>query len=257
MATSTTIIDSIHDLQPQLANLRAYWLGWGSTDDVHADLPVYRSVVPRRLLNGVLRLRGRTVTQALPEIRERLAGTPWLWWVGADSDPEVTDDLHAAGATEVQTMPVMALALDQVPQTPWPAGLRIDRITEAADIVAYAEAYAPPLGVTGTAVAATVAGEINRSTRYDQLLRFAARIDGRVVGTAAVSISNGVAGIYVVATDPRYRRQGIGAAVTGAALRAARYRGLRVATLQASSAGEPVYRRLGFRTVTHYRLFSF
>ncbi|MCA2214377.1 GNAT family N-acetyltransferase [Jidongwangia harbinensis] len=257
MGTSTTAIDSIHDLQPQLANCRAYWLGWGSADDVHADLPVYRSVVPRPLLNGVLRLRGRRVAQVLPEVRERLAGTPWLWWAGADSDPAVGDDLRAEGATEVQTLPVMALSLDRIPETPLPAGTRIDRVTDAADITAYVEAYAPPLGVTGTAVAATVEGELHRSARYDDLLRFAARIDGRVVGTAAVSISNGVAGIYVVATDARYRRRGIGAAVTGAALRAARYRGLRVATLQASPAGEPVYRRLGFRTVGSYRLFRF
>ena len=256
MRSSTDIVDSIHDLQPQLANCRAYWLGWGSADDVHADLPAYRSDLPHPLLNGVLRLRGRRVAEVLPDVRARLDGTNWLWWVGADSDPGVADDLRAAGATELQTLPIMALPLNRLPETPWPAGLRVDRVHGPAEIAEFTEAYGPSLGVADAAVAASVEREINRSTEYDDMIRFAARIDGRVVGTAGLSVSNGVAGIYVVATDPRYRRRGIGSAVTGAALRAARYRGLRVATLQASTDGEPVYRRMGFQQVSDYRLFT-
>jgi ribosomal protein S18 acetylase RimI-like enzyme len=256
MRSSINIVDSIHDLQPQLANCRAYWLGWGSADDVHADLPMYRSDLPHRLLNGVLRLRGRRVPDVLPEVRGRLDGARWLWWVGADSDPGVADELLAADATELQTLPVMALALDRLPETPWPAGLRIDRVNGPAEIAEFTAAYSPLRGVPDAAVPAAAEREINRSADYDDTIRFAARIDGRVVGTAGLSVSNGVAGIYVVATDPRYRRRGIGAAVTGAALRAARYRGLRVATLQASTDGESVYRRMGFAKVSDYRLFS-
>jgi predicted acetyltransferase len=67
---------------------------------------------------------------------------------------------------------------------------------------------------------------------------------------------HGVAGIYTVATPEGYRRRGIGAAMTGAVMRAARERGLRVATLQASTAGEPLYLRMGFQRVAEYRLFA-
>jgi GNAT superfamily N-acetyltransferase len=256
MRSSINIVDSIHDVQPQLANCRAYRLGWGSADDVHADLPVYRSDLPHPLLNGVLRLRGRRVADVLPGVRRRLDGTNWLWWAGADSDPEVADDLRAAGATEVETRAVLALSVDRLPETPWPAGLRVDRVHGPAEVAEFTESYAPSLGLADTAVAATADREINRTTGYDDMIRFAARIDGRVVGTAGLSVSNGVAGVYTVATDARYRRRGIGGAVVGAALRAARYRGLRVATLQAGPDSEPVYRRMGFAKVSDYRLFA-
>jgi predicted acetyltransferase len=67
---------------------------------------------------------------------------------------------------------------------------------------------------------------------------------------------HGVAGVYVVTTAEEHRRQGIGAVLTEAALRAGQERGLRVGTLQASGLGAGVYRRLGFSTVAEYELFK-
>lgn len=90
----------------------------------------------------------------------------------------------------------------------------------------------------------------------EHLVRFAGRVDGRVVATSALLDRSGVAGMYVVATQERFRRRGIGAALTWAAIEEGRRRGLRVATLQASPMGRPVYERLGFRTVVDYRLFQ-
>jgi len=76
------------------------------------------------------------------------------------------------------------------------------------------------------------------------------------VSTAALHLNHGIAGIYEVATLPDARRQGIGAAVTLAALHLARDRGYRVASLFASRMGLPVYARLGFEVrdpLTVYR----
>ncbi|MEV1238478.1 hypothetical protein ACIBO2_44740 [Nonomuraea sp. NPDC050022] len=46
-------------------------------------------------------------------------------------------------------------------------------------------------------------------------------------------------------------------ALTLDALRIARNSGRRIATLQSSSEGRPVYRRIGFETVSPCRLFAF
>jgi len=75
---------------------------------------------------------------------------------------------------------------------------------------------------------------------------YLARLDGQPVATFALFCAAGVAGICEVCTIPSARGQGIGAAITLAPLLDGRAMGYRIAVLQASQMGEPVYRRLGF-----------
>jgi GNAT superfamily N-acetyltransferase len=87
------------------------------------------------------------------------------------------------------------------------------------------------------------------------LVRFEARLDGRIVGTSALLAHAGIAGVDTVTVAEAYRRRGLGAAVTAAALAAGRERGLTTGTLQATSrAGRRVYERMGFETVGTYRM---
>jgi GNAT superfamily N-acetyltransferase len=79
--------------------------------------------------------------------------------------------------------------------------------------------------------------------------RWLARLAGVPVGTASIFLGAGVVGLYNVTTLPEARGQGIGAAVTLAALAAARDAGYHVGVLQSSPMGFPVYTRLGFREV--------
>lgn len=87
--------------------------------------------------------------------------------------------------------------------------------------------------------------------------RFVAAVDddGVVRATAAAACWGDVAGVFFVDTDPDWRRRGVGAAMTAAALREAAQDGARSAVLDSSPLGLSVYRRLGFRTVGEVRLF--
>jgi ribosomal protein S18 acetylase RimI-like enzyme len=63
---------------------------------------------------------------------------------------------------------------------------------------------------------------------------------------------DGVGGIYYVGTGERFRRRGYGAALTGAAVRDGFARGCSLVSLQASPAGYPLYRRMGFTDAGEY-----
>ena len=78
------------------------------------------------------------------------------------------------------------------------------------------------------------------------------RIDGEAVGTSMMFLSSGVAGLYQVEVSPEHRRRGIGTALTLAPMEDARQHGYRIAVLQASRMGEPVYRKIGFKSYFRY-----
>ncbi|MET7397549.1 GNAT family N-acetyltransferase [Dactylosporangium sp. NPDC005572] len=244
---------SIHDVASQLAANRRYWCGWaGARSDT--DLPTYRTDITHGLLNGVLRIRNRPLDEAIEEARQQLAGSMWNWWVGADSDEGTADGLLARGATQTGDMPIMAVDVTTVAGFGAPADLKICPVIDRAEMQEYVRAYAEPLGFRSDSVDTVVDHELNFG--YPDVVRLAGIVDGRTVGTCTLSLATDVAALYCIATDPEYRRRSIATALTLEALRITRESGRRFATLQASSEGEPVYRRIGFETVARYRLFK-
>jgi len=244
---------NIHDLAPQLAANRRYWCGWaGARPDT--DLPIYRSDLKHGLLNGVLRVRDWPLDKAIEEAAGVLAGLPWLWWVGPDSDEGTAEALIAHGAKQAGDMPVMAVDVTTVAATEVPIGLEIVPVAGRDDMLQYVRAYSGPLGFEED-IEPVVDRELGFA--YPGVIRLAGRVGGKTVGTCTLSLGTEVGALYCIATDPGYRRRGIATALTREALRITRESGRRIATLQASREGEPVYRNIGFETVSRYRLFQF
>jgi GNAT superfamily N-acetyltransferase len=78
--------------------------------------------------------------------------------------------------------------------------------------------------------------------------------DGEAVATAATCVAAGAVGLYSIATLPTYQGLGIAEAVTRYAVDVAKPNG-RPLVLQATSAGDSLYRRLGFQEVTNFLVF--
>jgi GNAT superfamily N-acetyltransferase len=250
------LMEPIHDLKPQLANNCAFWLGYGAEDRQDNELTLYRSGLADPQVNGVLRVApGHLNRNLVRAARRRLEGVPWRWWTGPDSDPGLPGLPQDYGAEGSYTAPKMAVDLDRfVPGEPVPE-LAIREVA-TGELGHWVRAWGPSFGVPPDQFGPVTRLEEQRPDQDGRLVRFAGWLDGRIVGSAALLDHCGVAGIYAVTTVDGYRRRGIGAALTAAALRVGRERGRRVGTLQASSMGRPVYRRMGLQVVAEYRVFS-
>ena len=80
-------------------------------------------------------------------------------------------------------------------------------------------------------------------------------VNGEAAGAAQLVVSNGVAGVYYVATTEPLRRRGIGDAMTRHALDVGTMLGCSLGSLQASPMGRPIYERMGFEVVSDYRTY--
>lgn len=250
------MLTAITDLDAQLANTREYWLRWGLDRRLDTDgVTLYRSGITHPRLNGVLAVRGGSLDRAITVARQRLHGVPWIWTAGPDSNPGVAQDLLIRGASLVGTTPIMAVKADRFrPPLEAPPGLRIEEVESRAGIEEWARAGVRSFDLAPDQVGPFVRAEVARSAPDERLVRFAARLDGVVVGTAQLFVSDGVAGVYLVMTAAAHRRRGIGAALSAAAVRAGWDRGCRVASVQAGPAGVGLYQRMGFEQVGTYRL---
>lgn len=253
----TSTVAGTEEMPWVTANFRQYLMGWGEAERVEGDLDHYLSGLAQPQFNGVVRVRSLdAIGQAMTTARARLAGVPWWWWVGPDSPGGTSDALAAHGAVRLAVLPLMTRPLERAadPEEPSP-GLTVETVEDPARLTELVGVYATSMGVTPGVEPGMVGIEARRPDNAD-IIRLAAMLDGRVVGTTVVIAAHQVAGIFLVHVAESHRRRGIGAALTAAALRVGQERGMGLAALLASPAGEPLYRRFGFTAVSEYRLFA-
>jgi GNAT superfamily N-acetyltransferase len=129
---------------------------------------------------------------------------------------------------------------------PTPTGLRVQCVDEPESLRKWAHASIIGFELPEKNIAPWC--DLFAGLGFDLPLRnYLGILDGEPVATSELFLGAGVAGIYVVATVPEARRQGIGAALTLAPLLDARAMGFRIGILHASSMGLGVYLRLGFQ----------
>jgi ribosomal protein S18 acetylase RimI-like enzyme len=135
-----------------------------------------------------------------------------------------------------------------------PPGVELARVSDAqgvADFVSInAEAYAT-YGMPADVVPAMFDRPDAVLEDRDVAMVVASR-DGRALATAMVYVSDGTASLQWVGTRPEARQLSLGAAVTVWTTNEAFARGATSCTLQASTMGAPLYRKLGYETLYRY-----
>ncbi|HLK12461.1 MAG TPA: GNAT family N-acetyltransferase [Candidatus Binatia bacterium] len=170
----------------------------------------------------------------------------------AHLDADLREAAVAAGLIQMGDMPGMVLDR-RLPEVAPPAGVALRRVATAADVAAYAEVMSAAYATYG--MPADVMPAL--FPRPDPLIgpyivSYLAYWDGRPAAGAMTVVTHGVAGIYWVGTIPEARGRGLAELCTRAAGNAGMDLGGRIAALQASPMGEPVYRRMGYAEVTRY-----
>lgn len=164
----------------------------------------------------------------------------------------VDDDLNAllqAKGFELRSDSPCMIVDEPLAEPALPQGVRVEQFAEPRHIEDAAEVLADAYSVFGLPPAETKA----LFSQADRLLSprvtgYIAYRDDKPASTAMTIFSGESAGLYWVGTAQHAQRSGLGEVCTRLATNAGFARGARVVTLQASPYGEPVYRRLGYRT---------
>lgn len=179
------------------------------------------------------------------------AGVPALVRIRSDLGAEI-DAAERLGLDDAGDLPVMAMSPIAALAAP-PGGLRVDTVADDAGAADHLRVVAESFGLPADQTAPLVSRPVWTLDNFELYVGYE---DGRPVATAALCMTAGTAGVYNVAVSPAHRRRGLGEALTAHAIRrGVQHFGADLATLQASEAGAPVYLRMGFTVVSHYRGF--
>ena len=204
-------------------------------------VPLFNAISGARFAPGTVERRAREVVAPYVE-----RGLPFLWWATpAGHSEELSRVLPQLGMSE-HHVPGMHMAMTSPIPVPLPPGVRIEvvghsRLAESIDVMIEGfdlppEVRAPFLAMSG------IVGS-------DQFAQLTAWLDDRPVGCGTLWLTGDTGGLYNIATLAPAQRRGIGYAVTAALMNLALERGASQVVLNASEAGYPVYRRLGFDPV--------
>jgi GNAT superfamily N-acetyltransferase len=175
-------------------------------------------------------------------------GVPYLLWVRDAIGVEVIAAGLAAGLRHGGGPPAMGLAtIGDIP--PPPAELHLFLASSTDDVDAHRAVvcggFGMPLDVAHRIIATSLVDD-------PDLAIVVGRVAGAPVVTALLARSGTTAGVYNVATLPEHRGKGYGAAATWAVVAEGARRGCTHSVLQASEAGYPVYRRMGYVDLGRY-----
>ena len=211
----------------------------------HLPFPLFNSVVGARFAGDHA---DAAIEARVRDCADR--NVPMLWWTGpSTAPPDLGERLERRGFL---LEPALGMAGDihYITAQPSQTVIEVEPIFDGLRLAIWSKVLcgafgAPqPFGDAFADLAAAVG--LGRSSPFRHFL---GRLNGEPVATCSLFFGAGVAGIYDVGTVPEYRRRGIGAAITRAAIAEAAASGYRVAILHSSELGRNMYRGLGFEAV--------
>jgi ribosomal protein S18 acetylase RimI-like enzyme len=198
---------------------------------------------------------GELIERARAHFADRGRGFAVWTRAGTAEDRDLIEAAERAGLQNVYAMPEMILGDPPAEHAAPPAGVELRRVGSPADAARYWRVATESYADIGFPPEIFAFYENDEQLWADGATAFLAHVDGRPAGISMTIVSHGVAGIYWVGCSAEARGRGLGTTMTAAALEAGFAMGAASASLQASSMGESLYRRMGFETIFDYRLY--
>ncbi|MCP3985259.1 MAG: GNAT family N-acetyltransferase [bacterium] len=180
-------------------------------------------------------------------------GRGYTLWIRGHLDKDLEEHAKKIGMPSLSDMPGMWLDAP-TPERPLAEGLVVAQAKDVEALSRLAAIEAGSYATTGLPPEACEAVFAMPERLLNPYTVVAiGHADGQPAAAAIASLSNGVAGVYWVATLPEARGRGLGESCTRLVGNRALELGARGVVLQASSHGEPIYRRMGYREIGRYR----
>jgi ribosomal protein S18 acetylase RimI-like enzyme len=195
-----------------------------------------------------------TAEQASEKINETLhmlksrAEDGWWQVLPSCKPPHLASLLQAKGLVKTESRPVMTLDLAVLEREgALPSNVRIERVGDMATLhdwfLASVSGFEASVQTEQVYFDAYAASGFSLDAPFQHYVGY---LNRKPLTSSTLLLAAGLAGIYDVSTEPAARRQGLGRAITMAALMDARSRGYRYAVLQSSDEGYTLYRSIGF-----------
>ncbi|WP_226531898.1 GNAT family N-acetyltransferase [Microbacterium paraoxydans] len=234
----------------------AAWV-WFPRDSDHVNEEVQLVRYPARFGGGVRASQVRSSVDAASVLDHAIAHTrDWgevqlTFWTSPSDSPDLEDELRRRGAEHIDTVAVLASAIDElvvdVPDLVTAEIVRTLEQVREVDAITVPVWEQEPLDEDGVRVERD---EVVAGLNAGRDVRVLGRLKGRAVSTGGCTIVDGFARLWGAATLPDARGQGVYRAVLAERLRAAVERGATTAVVKGRVAtSAPILRRVGFR---HY-----
>jgi ribosomal protein S18 acetylase RimI-like enzyme len=200
-------------------------------------------------------------SESIEEIKEYYSkiNLRFWWWLYPRGDtPQSRDLLAGAGMDLIAQIPCMAADLDiKALEEKIPAQITIAEVKSNDDLLLWADISFRGFQMPERAREQYSAFVLSFARGEKQAQRlFLAYVDRNPAATSLLFVNKETAGIYYVATLPEFRSKGLGFYVTLAAMNAAKNAGYKKIILQATPAGEKVYRRIGFQEICRAQIYK-
>lgn len=248
-----TDFDTLKAIEKNGVSHSLYWCHWPKMRLVeHPHAVVTESDLACPFFNNIFSadIPGPNVESVVEDLigRFRPRNVPCFWWSGpVNHDERVTSILETLGFVKAFEAAAMAVDLADLP-APDSGVVEVCEVDSESEMTDWSRTCASAFEFDDDL--SNWWHDLFTSIPFGgstPLRHFLAFNDGDPVGTASAYIEDDVAGLAGVGVREEHRRQGIGSAVTVAALETARKLGCRLGVLFSSPMATSMYEGLGFR----------